>query len=1093
MLKLVERMGERPEFAALTEYLRAGGDVSAGGLWGSSFAPLVVALAGKLGEPLVLVCANVEEYEGAAEDLRTFDESLVDAFPAWESLPGPDNPPDSHILRARLPILRRLLEDGSAAKGRILLVPVQALLQPVMGPAALARNTLVLTHKQEIAPETICTWLTDRGFQSADGVELPGQFSRRGGILDVFGLGETSACRVEFFGDQIESIRRFDAETQVSDRDVDSVRLVALGGDVLTGEQDIAGSVNLLDYLPQSAVVVFKEPVDVQQRARQYLDTMGLREGLYTYEGMFQSSGRFRRLFLSAFAEFHSERTVSFRVEMLPEFPTGLDKIAERLGELVEQLSRVIVVCNNEAEAMRLRELLSGLGQERLGRLEVQFGRINRGFIDTTLNCAVVGHQEIFHRYAVRRPLRKVLKGRTLEAFLELDRGDVVVHTVHGIGRFLGTEILERDGSEEEFLVLEFADRVKVFVPGSRIDQVQKYIGGFEGEPTLSKVGGTQWEARKAQVIEAVRELAREMLRIQAVRRTQPGISFPADDLFQKEFEAEFPYQETEDQLQVLDEIKRDMVAQRPMDRLICGDVGYGKTELAIRAAFKGAMAGYQVAVLVPTTVLAQQHFTTFGERMADYPIVIEMLSRFKTRAEQLEVINRLAAGQVDILIGTHRLLQADVKFARLGLVVIDEEQRFGVKHKEHFKRLRHHVDVLTLTATPIPRTLHMSLLGIREISSLETPPMDRQAIYTEIGHWDPRLIRRAVLRECARDGQIFFVHNRIYNIHGVADVIRQMVPEARVSVAHGQMHEHELEARMREFVHGQVDVLVTTTIIENGLDIPNANTIFINEAENFGLADLHQLRGRVGRYKYHAYAYFLLGDKAPLSSTAAKRLKAIKDYAELGAGFHIAMRDLEIRGAGNILGSEQSGHIAAIGYDLYCKLMERAVKELKHEPIEEPPDFHIHVGLRGYVPNGYVRSEPERIEIYRRLAAARNLAELELLSKEFVDRFGPYPEQVQQLLDRQELRLLAAPHGVTGVMRWEDRLVFTFADAGKVASLMEPLKDRIRMPDERTVHLLAPPSMLTNVQTLTGYLRALFTGALKIKLRVPRRAGARR
>ncbi|HUU43863.1 MAG TPA: TRCF domain-containing protein, partial [Planctomycetota bacterium] len=510
----------------------------------------------------------------------------------------------------------------------------------------------------------------------------------------------------------------------------------------------------------------------------------------------------------------------------------------------------------------------------------------------------------------------------------------------------------------------------------------------------------------------------------------------------------------------------------RPMDRLICGDVGYGKTELAMRAAFKAAMSGKQVAVLVPTTVLAQQHTTTFRERMADYPLVIEVLSRFRTKAEQRRVIAEAAEGRVDVLIGTHRIIQPDVTFRDLGLVIIDEEQRFGVAHKEHFKRLRATVDVLTLTATPIPRTLHMSLLGIRDISALETPPQDRQAIDTHVVRYDAKRVRDAVLRELNRDGQVFFVHNRVHNIRRVAAEVADAVPEARVAVAHGQMAERELAGHMDAFVHRRVDVLVATTIIESGLDIPNANTLFVNNADQFGLADLHQLRGRVGRYKHRAYAYFMIDPKRRVTPKAAKRLKAIEDYAELGAGFRIALRDLEIRGAGNILGAEQSGHIAAIGYDLYCTLLENAIGEMRGEPVEERPEVTLHIGLAALLPASYVPSEKDRLEIYRTLERATSREALDAVRVELVDRFGEPPETVRSLFTLHQLRQALERHGVLAVTRMGDRLVFTFADAARFLRVTRPVQHRLRIVDEETAHLL-----LDRTHADTGAVVAMLQG----------------
>jgi transcription-repair coupling factor (superfamily II helicase) len=735
-----------------------------------------------------------------------------------------------------------------------------------------------------------------------------------------------------------------------------------------------------------------------------------------------------------------------------------------------------VVVCGNQAEAKRLDELVAQQEQDRKAQTGLCFveGRLSQGFLWPALALAVVPHHELFHRYVQRRVPRRPLTARAIEDILELEPGDFVVHVEHGIGRFRGMETLERDGREEEFLTLEFADRVRLYVPASRIELVQKYIGGFQGRPELSRLGATAWARRKEMVAEALGGLAHEMLEVQAARASEPGIAYPPDDDLQVQFEAEFPYEETEDQLAVLAEVKRDMMAPRPMDRLICGDVGYGKTELAIRAAFKTALAGRQTAVLVPTTVLAQQHHRTFAERLADYPVRVAELSRFRTREEQRHILQALAAGAIDILIGTHRLLQEDVCFRDLGLVIIDEEQRFGVAHKEYLKRLRRTVDVLTLTATPIPRTLHMSLLGLRDVSVLSTPPQDRLAIRTVVIAFDRPRIREAILHEMARGGQVFFVHNRVWNIEEVADEVRTLVPEARSTVAHGQMPEHLLEQRMVEFLDRKVDVLVTTTIIQSGLDIPNANTIIIDEADTFGLADLHQLRGRVGRYKHRAYAYFLLPRQRVLTGPARRRLKAIEEYAQLGAGFRIALRDLEIRGAGNILGPEQSGHIAAIGYELYRQLLAQAIRRARGEP--EPQRFEAYVDLRlaAYFPTDYITTDAEKMALYRRLCQGRTREALEELSHELRDRFGPLPPQARLLLERQALRLSAAEVGITSMVRTEDRVIVHFEDARRAAPVLARAGHIARELDPHSVHIYPFPSDLGPEDTVAFFRKVL-------------------
>jgi transcription-repair coupling factor (superfamily II helicase) len=685
----------------------------------------------------------------------------------------------------------------------------------------------------------------------------------------------------------------------------------------------------------------------------------------------------------------------------------------------------------------------------------------------------VLGDHELFQREQARVILpRRQLESRAIDSFLDLQEDDLVVHLSHGIARFRGMHTLEKNGQTEEHLILEFSGGTRVYVPASKIDLVQKYVGGAKSEPELSKLGGVGWQKKKDRVQAAVFDLASEMLQLQALRESKPGFAFPGDSDWQREFDAAFPYQETPDQLTTIAEIKRDMEKHRPMDRLICGDVGYGKTELAMRGAFKCIDNGKQVAVLVPTTVLAEQHFRTFSQRMAEYPFTIEAISRFRSAGEQRKIIKRLQEGKIDIVIGTHRIVSSDVQFKDLGLVIIDEEQRFGVEHKEKLKKLRETVDVLTLTATPIPRTLHLSLLGIRDISNLETPPQGRLAIETRIVRFDPQLIRHAIMRELNREGQVYFVHNRVQNIHDITAKLKQIVPEANFAVAHGQMSEDELEDAMVRFVQRKADILVATTIIESGLDIPNANTMFINQADNYGLADLHQLRGRVGRYKHRAYAYMLLDGEKAVTPNASRRLKAIEEFTELGAGFKIAMRDLEIRGAGNILGTQQSGHIAAVGYELYCQLLENAVRGLKNMPVKTHLEVNIDLPWPAVLPRDYVPGQKQKIEVYRRLSRIRRVERLNDFKNEMRDRFGPIPEPVEWLLRLAELRILASRWQIASLHlegKWEHlpgsstpqeitaigpvELVLNYRNVRKAERLVKRAPDRLRIVDGQSAY----------------------------------------
>jgi transcription-repair coupling factor (superfamily II helicase) len=667
---------------------------------------------------------------------------------------------------------------------------------------------------------------------------------------------------------------------------------------------------------------------------------------------------------------------------------------------------------------------------------------------------ALVSGSELFHRADLNRPTRRRL-GRAIDSFLELREGDYVVHLSHGIGRYRGLQLLEKAHQAEEHLVIEFHGDTKIYVPASKIELVQKYVGGSKkNRPALAHVGGRLWQRQKEAAKLAVTDLAADMLELQAARALRPGINFAGDTAWQREFDASFPYIETPDQLTSMAAIKSDMQQTRPMDRLLCGDVGFGKTELAMRAAFQAVDNGFQVAVLVPTTILAEQHLRTFRARMAEFPIAIASLSRFCTPRETREIVEGLAAGTIDVVIGTHRLAQHDVAFQNLGLLIIDEEQRFGVELKERLKALRQTVDVLTMTATPIPRTLHLSLLGVRDISNLETPPDDRLAIETRVTRFDAQLVRHAVMRELNRGGQIFFVHNRVHDIEKVAQDLSQIVPEASIAVGHGQMAENELERVMLDFVDHKFDMLLATTIVESGLDIPNANTIFIDDADRYGLADLHQLRGRVGRYKHRAYCYLLVDPHKHLSTGAARRLKAIEEFSQMGAGFAIAMRDLELRGAGNILGTQQSGHIATVGYELYCELLEQSVRRLKRLPPKVTVDVSVDLPCEAYIPRCYVPDMRLKIDFYRRIARLATIEEWDDLSAELVDRFGPLPAEVERMLMLARLRIWAHAWQIASIHLEEGYVVFGYDERQRIEQLARVSQGRLRIVDDKSAYL---------------------------------------
>jgi transcription-repair coupling factor (superfamily II helicase) len=909
----------------------------------------------------------------------------------------------------------------------------------------LARQTRRLAASDTVDIEGLVRWLVEQGFESTSVVELPGEFSRRGGILDVFASDWFDPVRVELFGDQVESIRRFEPASQRSLAQLEAVELTVL----LPTHSDRR---HLTTYLPPDAWFLLVEPGLIEEEGRAYRNRLDSPDDVHPLGPALEEVYRFPSITASNLSTGSMETTCRLKIESVERFSGDVAKVRHELDTAGEG-QEVFVVCQTEAEASRLAELFAETKLAAQGKLHYPVGRLRSGFRLVSDRIVVVSGGELFLRSDLGRPSRRRL-GRVIDSFLELREGDFVVHLTHGIGRYRGLKLLNERAGGEEHLEIEFQGGTKVYVPSSKIELVQKYVGGSKSRPTLAKIGGKSWARQKQAAEAAVVDLASDMLELQAARATRAGISFPVDTDWQKEFDASFPYMETPDQLVGITAIKRDMREAKPMDRLICGDVGYGKTELAMRAAFKAVEAGYQVAVLVPTTILAEQHGRTFRARMAEFPFEIAVLSRFCTHGQQQRILKRMADGSNDIVIGTHRLAQADVRFANLGLLVIDEEQRFGVEVKERLKSYRNMVDVLTMTATPIPRTLHMSLLGLRDISNLETPPADRLPIETRVVRFDADLVRHAALRELNRGGQMFFVHNRVGDIEKVAHTLRQIVPEASLAIGHGQMPEHQLERVMLEFVDHKYDLLLATTIVESGLDIPNANTIFIDDGDQYGLADLHQLRGRVGRYKHRAYCYLLVDPNKSLTSNAARRLTALEEFSDMGAGFAIAMRDLEIRGAGNILGTEQSGHIAAVGYELYCELLEKSVRQLKKLP--EKVTIAVNVDLPGeaFLPRTYVPDMRLKIDLYRRLARVADLGELAELAAELADRFGPRPAVVERLLLRCELAISAASRRVDSIHLEEGFVVFGYCDRSEIEKLAKCLGGRLRLVDDRSAYL---------------------------------------
>ncbi len=1040
-----------PSFPEVLAALKNGHSATIDGAWGSAGPLAAAALGLHAPQTLVIVLAHVGDVDDFRDDVATFAGVAPEVLPAWDRLPREARASDE-VLGRRIRVMKRL---GGALPPRFVVAPLQALLQPVPTREALERSTRTHRVGDVVAVEELIAWLGERGMARVEVVEVAGEFSLRGGILDVFAPDAAEPVRLEFFGDEIESIRPFDPETQRSHDRWSSATLTA---SLPLDAGDPASLGHPADYLPEGTWVALVEPNDLREEGRNYFSRTDDPRGLFSVESTLGRLVQRPSITLATLAGASLESTCHLRIESVERFSGELTKVKAEL-EGAAAGDRVLIACHNQAEVERLTEVFAETALAQSARLALTVGRIRAGFHMIDAGTLVIGDHELFARTDVRRPTtRRRYESRAIDSFLDLNEGDLVVHVNHGIARYRGLQMVDREPAAdhaEETLLLEFAQGTKIYVPIAKIDLVQKYVGGGKGEPPLSKIGSSSWEKKKQRVADAVVDLAAELIDIQAARASQPGIAYPAEDShWMAEFEAAFPYQETPDQLSAIDALKRDMAQTKPMDRLICGDVGYGKTEVAMRAAFKAVDAGKQVAVLVPTTILAEQHQRSFTQRMAEFPFTIEAVNRFRPKPEIKSALKRTAAGTVDILIGTHRLVQKDVAFKDLGLVIIDEEQRFGVEDKEWLKSLRSTVDVLTLSATPIPRTLHLSLLGIRDISNLETPPPDRKAIETRIQRWDDDTIKRAIHRELNRDGQVYFVHNRVYDIASIADRVQSIVPEARIGIAHGQMGGEALDKTMLGFIRRDFDILVATTIIESGLDIPNVNTIFINEADKYGLADLHQLRGRVGRYKHRAYAYMLLESDRPVTPNAVKRLKAIEEFTELGAGFKIALRDLEIRGAGNILGAEQSGHIESVGYELYCSLLESAVRGLTHQPQRTLFDCLIELAWRAYLPRDFVPGPRVKVELYRRLARLRSLERLADFRQELIDRFGPLPRPAENLCAEAELRILAERWELERIHVEDEFAVLTYRSARRIEALARIHKGRVRIVDEKRAYV---------------------------------------
>ncbi|MFO8011443.1 MAG: transcription-repair coupling factor [Dehalococcoidia bacterium] len=1066
-------------------------------LIGDAARPLLLAcLIENTGLPVLAVTPHVETAKKLEEDLKAYCRSgtQVLRFTEIDVLPYERLTPDYISSRSRLTVLAALHKWRESASGRppLIVASIHALCQKTVSPEDFAGACRMIKQGLRLEIGDILGRLSSLGYEMTEMVEVAGEMSRRGGIVDIYPPDCDFPARIEFYGNEVESIRWFDPATQRSLGTTDSILIVPAREMILSREDLIAGpfgeldlsncgreardwiyedinlmrdghwrvgldfyaplfnQCSLIDHLPGGSLLAindrdtaFEEMTDLESRAAEIRrDKVERGELPINFPSPFFSREEMEERISSV------DRVISFNawgvggtglfggLSSPPDYSGRMPRLLRDTKVYLKEGRRIVMISQ---QAERLAELfgeqdihaspvteLSSLPPA--GSLTIVFGSISAGW--TFENNTLLTDSEIFGTVKKRRP-RPGRRGQRELFLADLSAGDYVVHIDHGVGRFLGMTRMKSDGAEREYLVLEYADEGKLYVPTDQADRVARYVGSGGYEPSLNKLHTREWSRTRERVKKATMEMARELLSLYAARQVSPGIAFSADTLWESELEASFPYEETPDQKETIRDVKKDMLSRLPMDRLVCGDVGYGKTEIAVRAAFKAVNNGMQVAVLVPTTVLAQQHFATFKERLAAFPVRIEMLSRFRSPGEQREVLEALAGGDVDICIGTHRLVQSDVVFRNLGLVVIDEEQKFGVAHKERLKKLRSEVDVLTLSATPIPRSLHMSLLGVRDMSTIETAPAARLPIKTNVAEYSDEKVREAVLREIDRGGQVFFVHNRVQSIDMIADHLRALVPEARIAVAHGQMPEHKLESVMVEFMRGDYDVLVCTTIIESGLDLPGVNTLIVNRADRFGLTQLYHLRGRVGRGDARAYAYLFYDRGKRLTETAKKRLKTIFEATELGAGFRIAMKDLEIRGAGNILGPEQSGHVGAVGFDMYCRLLAEAVEELKMggEGKARARDLPtVDLPLSAHLPEDYVPDLNARLAVYQRLARIDHIEQVNEMRGELKDRFGNLPWPVENLLYGIKIKLAAATAGIQRI----------FTEYGKVILVLE-------------------------------------------------------
>ncbi|HET9308402.1 MAG TPA: transcription-repair coupling factor [Candidatus Sulfotelmatobacter sp.] len=1100
-----------PGFTRAASHLKEGtGRIRLSGLSPTAKALLLVLLRRAAERPLIVVVNDNRAVEDFVPVLRGFceltnacDPESVVALPARDVLPFQNLSPHPELQEERATALWKI----ATGKASVVVSPIAA--TAILQRSAEYYTDLARTLRrgESFDLENLLGHLNTVGYASADVVEMPGQYALRGGILDVYSPEAERPVRIEFFGDEVESIRRFDPTSQRSSNPMDEALLLPLtetpvsdqllgaihtrlSGKRVTGNEEIieaavrSGGVTVFpgwefyapvagadrtvfDLLPNAAVLL-DEPELLRSefdrfwaRVEEAHERSGVGNLVRPSDLYLPPEGWWHKIAALTGADLEhlgitrgddSDSTIAFLTQPTPRFHGAVPAMLEEVQKLTAAGNQVLFSVPNTGEVERLADIFTEynvsykLGSRTRGgesyadetsyfagevlTTTLAKAYVPDGVVFPEAHLAIFGARDLFDESdtVASRPQRQKSKvSAFLSDFRDLQVGDYVVHVEHGIGQYQGLKEINQGDGNAEFMLLEYAEGARLYVPLTRLDLIQKYRSSEGAKPALSHLGTQAWSKTKARVRKAMKDMADELLKLYAERKTAQGHAFPAGNEFVREFEDAFEFSETEDQAQAISDVMNDMESSQPMDRLLCGDVGYGKTEVAMRAAFKAISDNKQVAVLAPTTVLAFQHYETFKQRFGPFPVTVEMISRFRNPKQQKEILQKTEAGKIDILIGTHRILSKDLKFSDLGLLIVDEEQRFGVRHKERIKQMRKQVDVLTMSATPIPRTLHMSLVGLRDMSVIETPPKDRMAIQTVVASWDDKLIQSAIEQELERGGQVYFVHNRVESIWEIAAKLQELIPKARIAVGHGQMGESELEKVMLKFMHHEADILVATTIIENGLDIPLCNTILINRADRLGLSELYQLRGRVGRSNRRAYAYLLIPRELELTPIARRRLAALKEFSDLGAGFKIAALDLELRGAGNLLGGEQSGHIEAVGFELYTQMLDRAVREMKGEAAPDEAETQLNLGLNIRIPAEYIPEENQRLRMYKRVAGVEAESQLADVAAELEDRYGPPPPAVRNLLDYASLKLLCMRVGVNAIERKRESVTFKF------------------------------------------------------------------